>query len=87
MGQHAGMVGQHKQEWWVNMRRNLHLQKEKEFGTIEKNKLADLVLLDANPLENITNAKRIFGVVVNGRLLRRPDLDSLLQQAEAEAKK
>ncbi len=23
MGQHAGMVGQHKQEWWVNMRRNL----------------------------------------------------------------
>jgi len=23
VGQHAGIVGQHKQEWWVNMRRNL----------------------------------------------------------------
>jgi len=28
VGQHAGMVGQHKQEWWVNMVRNLHLNLE-----------------------------------------------------------
>jgi hypothetical protein len=27
VGQHAGMVGQHKQEWWVNMRRNLQSDK------------------------------------------------------------
>jgi hypothetical protein len=27
-GQHAGMVGQHKQEWWVNMRRNLQANRQ-----------------------------------------------------------
>jgi hypothetical protein len=33
VGQHAGMVGQHKQEWWVNMRRNLQLKlMSKPFG-------------------------------------------------------
>src|SRR6185436_10165753 len=31
------------------------LHKEKELGTVEKGKIADLVLLDANPLENIHN--------------------------------
>jgi hypothetical protein len=25
VGQHAGIMGQHEQEWWVNMRRNLHV--------------------------------------------------------------
>jgi hypothetical protein len=52
--------------------------KEDEFGTVEKGKIADLVLLDANPLEDVSNTKRIFAVVINGKLLRRDDLNALL---------
>ena len=47
--------------------------------------MADLVLLDANPLEAISNTQKIHAVVVNGRLLDRTALDALLAQAEAAA--
>lgn len=47
-------------------------------GTVEPGKLADLVLLDANPLEDIRNSQKIRAVVANGRLYRRADLDRLL---------
>jgi len=51
---------------------------EDRLGTIEKGKLADLVLLDANPLEDIRNTQKIAGVVVDGRYLSRADLDKML---------
>ncbi len=54
-----------------------------ELGTVEEGKLADLVLLDANPLEDITNTRRIRAVVADGRLYRRADLDRLLAEVEA----
>ncbi len=38
-------------------------------GTIAPGKLADLVLLDADPLADIRNTRRINAVVANGRLL------------------
>jgi imidazolonepropionase-like amidohydrolase len=54
------------------------LGKEKELGTIEKGKLADLVLLDRNPLDNIANTRKIAAVIVNGRYLPRAELDKML---------
>ena len=50
-------------------------------GTIEEGKLADLVLLDANPLADISNTRRIHAVVANGRLFRDVDLDRLVADA------
>ena len=47
---------------------------------------ADLVLLDADPLENIRNAARVHAVVTGGRLYTRADLDRLLDGARAAAK-
>lgn len=54
-------------------------------GTIEKGKLADLVLLDANPLEDIRNTQKIMGVVVNGRYLSHAELDNMLAAVEKAA--
>ena len=51
-------------------------------GSIEVGKLADLVLLDANPLMDIRNTQRIRAVVADGRLYRRADLDRLLAEVE-----
>lgn len=44
--------------------------------------LADLVLLDANPLDDIANTQRVRAVVLNGRYLDRNDLDNLLANAD-----
>jgi imidazolonepropionase-like amidohydrolase len=52
-------------------------------GTIESGKVADLVLLDADPLDDITNTRRIAAVVLRGRLFRRGDLDALLAAVAA----
>ena len=49
-------------------------------GTVEVGKRADLVLLDADPLEDMRNTARIRSVVADGRLLRREDLDALLAE-------
>jgi imidazolonepropionase-like amidohydrolase len=54
-------------------------------GTIAPGKQADLVLLEANPLEDIHNTRKIRAVVVRGRLLDRPALDALLETAKAAA--
>jgi imidazolonepropionase-like amidohydrolase len=56
-------------------------------GTIEKGKRADLVLLDANPLEDIRNTRKIESVVLAGRYFSRADLDHLLREVEEEASK
>ena len=52
-------------------------------GTVEKGKLADLVLLEANPIDDISNTQRISAVIVNGTYLPKESLQKMLAQAEA----
>lgn len=59
---------------------------ESQSGTVEKGKVADLVLLDNNPLEDIRNTQKISGVIANGRYFSRQDLDKLLAGVVSAAK-
>ena len=52
-------------------------------GTVEASKVADLVLLDANPIDSVRNLHTIFGVVRAGRYYARPDLEKLKATAGA----
>jgi imidazolonepropionase-like amidohydrolase len=52
------------------------LQKEQELGTVQVGKLADLLILDANPLENIAHTQRIHRVISKGVVL---DPEALLK--------
>jgi imidazolonepropionase-like amidohydrolase len=56
------------------------------FGTIEKGKRADLVLLEANPLDDIANVSKIAGVMVRGKWLSRSDIDAGLKKVEEKSK-
>jgi amidohydrolase family protein len=64
-----------------------YLGRTSEFGSVQPGRAADLVLLDANPLADIRNTRRIHAVLFNGRYLSRAALDSLLAVAEAAAKR
>ena len=52
-------------------------------GTVGVGKLADLVLLDANPLVDVGNTRRIAAVIANGRLFAGADRERLLRAAGA----
>lgn len=54
-------------------------------GAVAPRRVADLVVLDADPLADIRNARRIHAVVANGRLLDRAMLDGLLRSARDAA--
>ena len=53
----------------------IFLGKSDELGSVEEGKLADLVLLDADPTEDIDNAKRISLVIKNGQAIDLSELD------------
>jgi imidazolonepropionase-like amidohydrolase len=57
-----------------------------DIGSVKAGGLADLVLLSANPVNDIQNTKKINAVVIDGRYLDRAALDHMLAQTEVSAK-
>lgn len=64
-----------------------YFAKQDSFGTVEPGRRADLVLLDANPLDDIHNVAKISGVMVRGRWFSRADLDAGLAKIAAKHKR
>ena len=64
----------------------IYLDRRRDFGTIESGRLADLVLLEADPTTDIRNTRRIAAVISSGRLLTRADLDRVLAEVERYAR-
>ncbi len=56
-------------------------------GKVEKVKITDLVLLEANPLDEIDNAKKIAAVIIGGKYFDSPALQKLFERAEQAAMK
>src|SRR5918996_378582 len=61
----------------------LYFKEKDSFGTVEVGKRADLILLDANPLEDIDNIARRSGVMVRGRWLPEREIQSRREQIAA----
>jgi imidazolonepropionase-like amidohydrolase len=58
----------------------VYFKTESTTGTLAAGKRADLLLLDANPLQNIDNSLKIAGVMVNGRWLSKAEIDKRLAE-------
>jgi imidazolonepropionase-like amidohydrolase len=58
----------------------------KDFGAVANNKMADLLILDANPLANIENTQKINSLIRKGVYLDRKALDQLLADTEQKVK-
>ena len=59
--------------------------RQDELGTVEEGRVADLVLLDANPLLEATNLEKIGGLLLRGKYFSRADLETLKVQVERDA--
>jgi imidazolonepropionase-like amidohydrolase/Tol biopolymer transport system component len=63
-----------------------YLGMEKEIGSLEVGKLADLVIMDANPLEDIRNSEKIKYVMINGRLYDSMTMNELISREKIRGK-
>lgn len=62
-----------------------HLGFERDFGTIETGKMADMLLLNANPLDDIGHLQNIDALIYDGKFYSRQDLHAMLAFVEVEA--
>lgn len=61
-----------------------YLERLNDLGTVERGKMADIVLLNANPLDDINNVRQISSVVFAGHYYSRKQLDDILAERELE---
>jgi imidazolonepropionase-like amidohydrolase len=61
------------------------MNRERDLGAIAAGKLADLILLDGDPLSDIHNTQKISGVISDGRWLDRQALDAMLAKVKTAA--
>jgi imidazolonepropionase-like amidohydrolase len=64
----------------------IFMNKNNDFGSVEVGKIASLILLNKNPLENIDNIKKIETVIVRGKVYNRKALDLMLAKAKSNGK-
>jgi hypothetical protein len=65
---------------------SIFMDKQEKYGAVEKDHAADLVLLEANPLEDIRNTRKIDAVIRAGKYYSREELDKILLEVETQAK-
>ena len=65
----------------------IFFHKESDLGTVERGKIADLVVLEDNPLKDIHNTEKIGAVIVDGHYVSHADLQKMLQRVEDSASK
>ncbi len=61
-----------------------YLRRTEDFGAVAPGRIADLVLLSANPLEDISNLAEVHAVIANGKLIRGDELREIRGRAKAE---
>ncbi|HUK49119.1 MAG TPA: amidohydrolase family protein [Terriglobales bacterium] len=61
----------------------LYMAKLNKYGVVEAGHIADLVLFDGNPLEDIRNTRKVNAVILRGRYFSRADLDRMAADAES----
>jgi imidazolonepropionase-like amidohydrolase len=64
----------------------IYLNAEKEFGTVEVGKAADLILVNDNPLKDVANVAKRAGVMLRGRWLPESELAKMLDAIAASYK-
>ena len=63
----------------------IYFSRENDFGTIDKGKIASMVVLDKNPLEDIRNTTSIHMVILRGSMMDRRQLESMLEKIRSTA--
>ena len=63
----------------------IYLGRKNDLGTVGKGKIADLVLLESDPIKDIKNTRKVAAVVVSGKLHTKQSLQAMLADVQAAA--